>query len=106
MHPASSGASILNVSSDGVIVSVARASRIAVDFDGTMDETDTGADYGGPPINTFCWFVDAALSPSKLRASDRLVTIDNESRGNRADRAARRLAMAASPSANPSPLVG
>lgn len=40
--------------------------QVVIDFDGTMDETDTGPSYAGPPIHTFCWFVDDSLPVSAL----------------------------------------
>lgn len=60
-HPASSAARVANVS-NGVVTLVATASaRVAVDFDGALDETDTGPSYaGGTPVHSFAWFVDGA----------------------------------------------
>lgn len=67
VHPKSSGAIVVNISStDGVVLSVSRHARIAVDFDGAMDENDTGPNYAGPPIKSFCWFVDAAPQTGSL----------------------------------------
>jgi hypothetical protein len=67
VHPQSSGAVVVNVSAaDGVTLSLDRPARIAVDFDGVLDATDTGPSYAGPPIHTFCWFVDAAPTAPEL----------------------------------------
>ena len=67
VHPASSGVAVANVSSAGVVELVApRAARAAVDFDGAMDEHDTGPAYSGPPVHAFAWFVDDAPAPGAL----------------------------------------
>jgi hypothetical protein len=66
-HPASSGVVVANVSAAGVAELVApRAARAVVDFDGAMDENDTGPDYSGPPVHAFAWFVDDAPAPGLL----------------------------------------
>lgn len=63
VHPRSSEAVVVNISAtDGVIISVSKHARIAIDFDGEMDETDTGPSYSGPPVHSFCWFVDEEIS--------------------------------------------
>jgi len=66
IHPASSGAQVLNISAEGVVLALDRPGRIAVDMDGELDATDTSQNYAGPPRHTFCWFVDAQLPPSSL----------------------------------------
>jgi hypothetical protein len=66
IHPASSGARVLNISAEGVVLALDRPGRIAVDMDGELDATDTSANYAGPPRHTFCWFVDAQLPAAAL----------------------------------------
>ena len=66
IHPASSGAQVLNVSSEGVVLALDRPGRVAVDMDGELDATDTSQLYTGPPRHTFCWFVDAQLPAAAL----------------------------------------
>lgn len=66
VHPASSGAVISSISSAGVVISIDRPGRLAVDFDGAMDETDTGPTYAGPPLHTFSWFVDPSPAAGSL----------------------------------------
>ena len=67
VHPRSAGVHVLSVGTEWVTLSTSSLStRVAVDFDGAMDETDTGPSYKGPPLHTFCWFVDAAMSASDL----------------------------------------
>ena len=66
VHPASSGAQVLNVSAEGVVLALDRPGRIAVDMDGELDATDTSQNYAGPPRHTFCWFVDEKLPPPML----------------------------------------
>ena len=66
IHPASSGAQVLNISGAGVVLALDRPGRIAVDMDGELDATDTSATYAGPPRHTFCWFVDAQLPAAAL----------------------------------------
>jgi hypothetical protein len=73
VHPESSGARIVNTSADGVIITVDRPARIAIDMDGTMDSTDTGPAFAGPPRHTFCWFVDAQVSLPDPAAPDTVV---------------------------------
>ena len=59
-HPESAAVRVFNVS-EGVLTLIASAStRVAVDIDGALDETDTGPSYAGPPIHSFAWFVDSA----------------------------------------------
>lgn len=63
VHPASAHVQILNISAtEGVTLVVDHAARVAVDMDGTMDATDTGPAFAGPPRHTFCWFVDAQVT--------------------------------------------
>ena len=69
VHPASSGARVVNISAvEGVLITVNHPARIAVDFDGTMDSTDTGPSFSGPPRHTFCWFVDAQVALPNISA--------------------------------------
>ena len=67
VHPASSGVTVADVTAAGVVeLAAPRAARAAVDFDGAMDENDTGPGYAGPPVHAFAWFVDDAPSPGAL----------------------------------------
>lgn len=54
---------MLNISSSGVVLIAVSTSpcRFTVDFDGGLDETDTGPGYSGPPQHTFSVFVNAPL---------------------------------------------
>lgn len=62
VHPASAGVQVLNITeADGVVLAVDHPARVAIDMDGTMDATDTGPSFDGPPRHTFCWFVDAQV---------------------------------------------
>lgn len=63
VHPASAHVQILNISSaDGVTLAVDHPARVVIDFDGTLDATDTGPSFSGPPRHTFCWFIDAQVA--------------------------------------------
>jgi hypothetical protein len=67
VHPVSSTATVTNITADGVVtLAVQRTARIAVDFDGAMDTTDTGPGYSGPAVHAFCWFIDEAPAPGTL----------------------------------------
>ena len=67
VHPASSGAQVLNISAaEGVVLALDRPGRLALDLDGELDATDTSQGYTGRPRHTFCWFVDPQLSPAQL----------------------------------------
>ena len=72
VHPASSGASATVIAGDAIL-SVPAQSRFAVDFDGTMDRTDTGPSYSGAPIHTFSVFANE-LDPNPPKAGDVGVT--------------------------------
>ena len=79
VHPRTTGVRV-DVGDEWLTLSTsAMSARIAVDFDGAMDETDTGPDYKGPAapaVHTFCWFIDAAMSAEELpdpTASDVIV---------------------------------
>lgn len=63
VHPASSGASVVAVDAKGALLSVPGPSRFTVDFDGGMDEVDTGPSYrGGPPVHTLSVFVNPFMA--------------------------------------------
>jgi hypothetical protein len=72
VHPASSGATVV-VAGGEAVVAVPAESRFAVDFDGAMDETDTGPMYTGPPVHTFSVFANE-LDPNPPAATDPDVT--------------------------------
>jgi hypothetical protein len=67
IHPETSDVQMEAVNDAGwMTFSTTRSARVVIDFDGTMDETDTGPGYNGPPIHTFCWFVDDAIPAAEL----------------------------------------
>ena len=72
VHPASSGASATVMKGDAIL-RVPAQSRFAVDFDGTMDRTDTGPSYSAAPIHTFSVFANE-LDPNPPQAGDVGVT--------------------------------
>jgi hypothetical protein len=73
VHPASSNASVVSVEAGASVIAVPEESRFVVDFDGTMDDTDTGPTYKGRPIHTFSVFANE-LDPNPPAATDPGVT--------------------------------
>merc|ERR1711988_28987 len=59
--PASSGAKVKSIGSDGVVVQLTKNARFHLDVDGGMNEVDTGMYYNGPPMHTMAVFANPML---------------------------------------------
>ncbi len=61
-HPDSAGARVVSVADSVATVTIPGPARLTLDFDGGLDEVDTGPSYKeGPPMHTFSLFVNPPL---------------------------------------------
>ena len=62
IRPASSGAVVSKIFTEGVIVKVTKSARFHIDVDGGFDERDTGPSYHGAPMHAFAVFANPFLA--------------------------------------------
>lgn len=74
VHPASSGATVEINDAGDAVVTIPSAARFTVDFDGGLDQVDTGPQYRGDPLHTLSVFANQ-LDPSPPSPEDPAVTV-------------------------------